>query len=80
MPSYVYECPQCGRFEIFQRISDSALTECPTCAASVKKLIVASPVLIKGAGALKGDGGDWDGKKQVEDYYLRQERKSQQES
>ena len=42
MPSYVYECPQCGRFEIFQRISDSALTECLTCAASVKKLIVAS--------------------------------------
>ena len=72
MPDYLYECPNCGRFEKFQRISDPALEKCPTCSAPVKRIIVGGSVLIKGAGALKG--GDWEGKKAVEDYYKRKER------
>ncbi|NLU49157.1 MAG: zinc ribbon domain-containing protein [Syntrophomonadaceae bacterium] len=76
MPTYLYECPKCGKFDKFQRISDPALDECPTCSSPVKRIITGGSVLIKGAGALKG--GDWDGKKAVEDYYRRQESESEE--
>jgi len=38
MPNYTYSCPTCGTFEIFQKMSDDSLTECPTCSSSVKKI------------------------------------------
>lgn len=71
MPTYLYECPNCGRFDRFQKISDPALQECPNCSSPVKRVITGGSILIPGAGAAKG--GDWDGKKAVEDYYRRQE-------
>ena len=69
MPDYLYECPNCGRFSKIQNITAPALTNCPTCNAPVKRLIVGGSVLLKGSGAIKS--GDWEGKKQVEDYYRR---------
>ncbi|NPV27142.1 MAG: zinc ribbon domain-containing protein [Firmicutes bacterium] len=72
MPTYTYECPKCGRFEKFQRISDPVLQECPTCSGHIKRLITGGSVLLKGAGELKG--GDWSGKKMVEDYYKRKDK------
>ncbi len=39
MPTYEYKCPKCGHFEVEQRITDDALTSCPTCGQPVKKLI-----------------------------------------
>ncbi|MGI6487785.1 MAG: zinc ribbon domain-containing protein [Syntrophomonadaceae bacterium] len=72
MPTYLYECPECGRFDKFQRISEPALEECPTCSSPVKRIITGGSILIKGAGSFKG--GDWSGKKMVEDYYKRKER------
>jgi len=40
MPTYDYECHRCGRtFEVFQKISDAPLKECPECKGEVKRMI-----------------------------------------
>ena len=47
MPIYEYapvsrDCGQChGRFEVFQRMADDKLTQCPTCAQPCERLISA---------------------------------------
>ncbi|HSE94640.1 MAG TPA: FmdB family zinc ribbon protein [Methylomirabilota bacterium] len=51
MPNYEYECERCPRtFEIRQRISEAALTSCPTCGGPVRRLIAAAPFILKGGG------------------------------
>ncbi len=54
MPTYEYECNQCGAtFEAFQSMKDEPLTTCQVCSAegSVKRLIGAGAGLIfKGSG------------------------------
>lgn len=55
MPIYEYECEQCGRIEVFQKVSDDALKECPECAkkgvnSPAKKLISASALQFNGSG------------------------------
>jgi len=52
MPTYEYECLECGiDFEAFQKMSDAALTECPQCKGKVKRLISSGAGLIfKGSG------------------------------
>jgi len=51
MPTYEYECPQCGVFEQFQRMTEKPLTRCPSCRRTVRRLIGS------GAGLLfKGNG------------------------
>ena len=50
MPLYEYECGACGRFEIIQKFSDSALTECPKCGNPVEKLLSAPAIQFKGTG------------------------------
>lgn len=57
MPTYSYECPECGEFEARASMSDYALPQtCPECGASGKRIIgQAVPSFI-----LKGD--DWVGK------------------
>jgi len=47
MPTYLYECENEGRFEIFQPIKDDSLTICPDCEGKVKKIF--TPVML-GAG------------------------------
>jgi putative FmdB family regulatory protein len=39
MPLYEFECPKCGIFETFAKMSDEPLTECPECGSKVQKLI-----------------------------------------
>ena len=36
---YSYRCPSCGVFIIEQSIKDDPITECPTCAQEVKRII-----------------------------------------
>ena len=36
---YSYRCPDCGVFIIEQSIKDDPITECPTCAQEVKRII-----------------------------------------
>ncbi|MBE3575355.1 MAG: zinc ribbon domain-containing protein [Firmicutes bacterium] len=51
MPSYEYRCPKCGKFEIFQRITEGPLAKCPTCGAPVKRLITQNAgIIFKGSG------------------------------
>lgn len=50
MPIYEYNCPKCGRLEVFQRITDDPLAHCPTCQRRVKKLISQSSFHLKGSG------------------------------
>ncbi|WP_037571606.1 FmdB family zinc ribbon protein [Spirochaeta cellobiosiphila] len=51
MPTYDYECPECGNFEYFQSMSDDPLTLCPTCNNPVKRLIGGgSGLIFKGSG------------------------------
>ena len=58
MPTYEYECPDCGtRFEEFQSITADPLEECPACGEKhVKRLISAGAGLIfKGSGFYETD-------------------------
>ena len=50
MPTYEYECGDCGRrFERFQAMSDAPVEECPECRGAVRRLIVAGAgVITKG--------------------------------
>ena len=51
MPTYDYRCPDGHTFELFQRMSDEPVAECPTCGARAGRILSA------GAGFLfKGEG------------------------
>lgn len=49
MPLYEYECPQCGRFEVLQKMSDAPL-ETHECGQKVKKVLSAGAFSFKGSG------------------------------
>jgi len=52
MPTYVYECTQCGEFEEQQSISEPARERCPTCGNEVRRVIAGGiNVIVKGRGA-----------------------------
>ncbi|MBN1946900.1 MAG: zinc ribbon domain-containing protein [Bradymonadales bacterium] len=52
MPTYLYQCPSCGRFEEEQSISQPALQHCPTCGEPVRRLITGGTgFIMKGRGA-----------------------------
>jgi putative FmdB family regulatory protein len=52
MPTYVYECPRCGEFELRHSISEPARERCPTCGAAVRRLIAGGPsFIVRGRGA-----------------------------
>lgn len=61
MPTYEYNCANCGRFERFEKITASPLTECPTCKGEVKRVIGAPAVIFKGSGFYTTDnrGSDY---------------------
>jgi putative FmdB family regulatory protein len=52
MPTYEYECKSCGHtFDVFQRMSDPPLTNCPQCGQALRRLINGgSGVIFKGSG------------------------------
>lgn len=52
MPTYEYECPYCGyNFEMFQKITEAPLQDCPKCSGRIKRLIGSgSGIIFKGAG------------------------------
>ena len=51
MPTYVYYCEQCdNQFEVFQKFSDSPLSECLEGHASVRKVFVPAGIIFKGSG------------------------------
>ncbi len=51
MPTYDYQCPQCGKFEQMQSITADPLRQCPTCGSEVKRLISNNVnIIFKGSG------------------------------
>jgi putative FmdB family regulatory protein len=52
MPIYAYKCESCGfAKDVLQKMSDSPLTDCPTCgAATFKKQLTAAGFQLKGSG------------------------------
>ncbi len=52
MPTYEYECSQCGhRFEAFQSMTEQPLTECAMCKGRVKRLMGGGiGIIFKGSG------------------------------
>ena len=55
MPTYDYNSPKCGTFEVYQSIKDPTLTVCPTCKS--KKL---TKLLSTGGGVIFSGSGFWE--------------------
>lgn len=76
MPTYQYRCTECGNnLEAVQKFTDPALTVCPACSGSLRKVFNAVGVVFKGSGFYRtdsraaagpngsaGDSGSTDGK------------------
>lgn len=51
MPTYEYRCAEGHEFEVFQKMSDDPLTECPECGARAERKISSGAGLVfKGSG------------------------------
>lgn len=52
MPTYQYKCLKCGHdFELFQKMNDEPVKECPECKGDVKRLLGAGAgTIFKGSG------------------------------
>ena len=56
MPTYQYTCNDCGHFlEAVQSFSDDALTVCPACGGTLRKVYNAVGVVFKGSGFYRTD-------------------------
>jgi putative FmdB family regulatory protein len=56
MPTYQYRCSECGQdLEVVQKFTDDALTECPNCHGSLRKIYNAVGVVFKGSGFYSTD-------------------------
>lgn len=56
MPTYEYVCKNCGKqLEVVQSIHDDALTTCPECGGTLRKLFGNVGVVFKGSGFYKTD-------------------------
>ncbi|OMC45364.1 FmdB family transcriptional regulator [Mycobacterium sp. IS-2888] len=56
MPTYSYECTECGnRFDIVQAFTDDALTTCEQCSGRLRKLFNSVGIVFKGSGFYRTD-------------------------
>ncbi len=56
MPTYEYACKQCGEhLDVVQSFTDDALTTCPSCAGSLRKVFGTIGISFKGSGFYKND-------------------------
>ncbi|HEY7940207.1 MAG TPA: FmdB family zinc ribbon protein [Acidimicrobiales bacterium] len=56
MPTYEYRCKDCGEpLEVVQSFTDDALTECPACGGSLRKVFGNVGIAFKGSGFYKTD-------------------------
>lgn len=69
MPTYDYECKECGHeFEYFQSMSAEPLRDCPECGGAVRRLIGGGMgIIFKGSGFYvtdnRGSNGNGGGEK-----------------
>jgi putative FmdB family regulatory protein len=56
VPTYQYQCTECGEgLEAVQKFTDDALTECPNCGGRLKKVFSAVGIVFKGSGFYRND-------------------------
>jgi putative FmdB family regulatory protein len=56
MPTYEYRCKDCGEhLEVVQSFTDDALTECPNCGGTLRKVFGNIGITFKGSGFYKTD-------------------------
>jgi len=56
MPTYEYACTSCGdNLEVVQSFKDDALTTCPSCSGTLRKVFGSIGVVFKGSGFYKTD-------------------------
>jgi putative FmdB family regulatory protein len=57
MPTYEYKCTECNHvFEVFQKMSDEPLKECPNCKGVIRRLIGSGAgTIFKGSGFYQTD-------------------------
>ena len=56
MPTYSYECTECGdRFDIVQAFTDDALTTCARCSGRLRKRFNSVGIVFKGSGFYRTD-------------------------
>ena len=59
MPTYEYLCQDCDQpLEVFQSFTDAALTECPACGGTLRKVYGSVGVVFKGSGFYRTDSRD----------------------
>src|SRR5260370_27115919 len=59
MPTYEYQCKSCEhRFEIWQKMTDNALTVCPECNGAIRRILFPAGIVFKGSGFYKTDPGN----------------------
>jgi putative FmdB family regulatory protein len=57
MPVYEYKCEKGHQFEVLQKMSDPAVTECEVCGAPVQRVFHPIAVHFKGSGFYNTDYG-----------------------
>ena len=57
MPIYEYRCQNDHRFEVLQKFSDEALTECEVCGAPASRVLHPVAIHFKGSGFYSTDYG-----------------------
>ncbi|MBW3613887.1 MAG: FmdB family transcriptional regulator [Actinobacteria bacterium] len=56
MPTYEYVCKSCGEhLEVVQSFKDAALTDCPGCSGTLRKVFQPIGIAFKGSGFYKTD-------------------------
>jgi len=56
VPTYQYQCTECGEgLEAVQKFTDDALTVCPSCDGRLKKVFSAVGIVFKGSGFYRND-------------------------
>jgi len=56
VPTYQYQCTECGNsLEVRQSFTDDALTVCPNCDGTLRKVFNAVGVVFKGSGFYRND-------------------------
>src|SRR5690349_16683963 len=64
MPTYEYRCKDCGEdLEVVQSFTDDALTVCPSCGGTLRKVFGNIGVTFKGSGFYKTDSRSSSGAK-----------------
>jgi len=56
VPTYSYECTECGnRFDVVQAFTDDTLTTCEKCSGRLRKLFNSVGIVFKGSGFYRTD-------------------------